>query len=178
MEVTAACHFGFWKENWIKATCWDELHKYMPVHSKASWKLPLLDTVVHVSLQILAKFTIVSGFESFSCFVLILLSSWNVQVRPMHSSWADVYNSSFSSETKVSVFIVRHNVSICFVTWVEQCCSSGDLTMLPIFLPIFFVSQKISVQLWLIFFLIYFFILMVFQNVLGFNIIPHFPLVK
>lgn len=86
---------------------------------------------------------IVSGFGSFFCFVLISLSSWNVQVRPMHSFWADVYNSSFSSETKVSVFTVRHNVSICFVTWVQQCCSSGDLTMLPIFFTHLFVSQKI-----------------------------------
>lgn len=110
---------------------------------------------------------IVSGFGSFFCFVLISLSSWNVQVRPMHSFWADVYNSSFSSETKVSVSTVRHNVSICFVTWVQQCCSSGDLTMLPIFFTHVFVSQKIfcavvaDLFIFLYFFL-YFFILMVF----------------
>lgn len=123
---------------------------------------------------------IVSGFGSFFCFVLISLSSWNVQVRPMHSFWADVYNSSFSSETKVSVFTVRHNVSICFVTWVQQCCSSGDLTMLPIFyLFFFFVSQKIFcavvADFFFFFVFIYFFlILMVFLNVAWFQHNPSF----
>lgn len=95
----------------------------------------------------------------------------------MHSFWADVYNSSFSSETKVSVSTVRHNVSICFVTWVQQCCSSGDLTMLPIFffLPICLYPKKFSVQLWLIFFFLYFFFLFYFDGLLNVAWFQHNP---
>lgn len=94
----------------------------------------------------------------------------------MHSFWADVYNSSFSSETKVSVSTVRHNVSICFVTWVQQCCSSGDLTMLPFFFfTHLFVSQKIFCAVVADFFFCIYFFKFYFDGLLNVAWFQHNP---